>query len=101
VGRVEAGNFGNRITLLLMALLLDWAAMATLYFLPAWLVAFFTNRDLSLVGAWRVAGAAQLPGALFMAVAIVLYGLGAVDLIRLVLAAAVHVVIGWVYVLAG
>jgi len=73
---VEAGNFGNRITLLLMALLLDWAAMATLYF-SAGLAGRLLHKSGSESG-WGLAcgGRRAVPGALFMAVAIVLYGLG-------------------------
>jgi len=34
-------------------------------------------------GSWRLAGAALMPGALFLCAAILLYGLGALDLVRL------------------
>jgi len=80
-------------------LLLVWAVLATVYALAAWLVGFFANRDLSLFGSWRLAGAALMPGALFFSAAIVLYGWGTLDLVRLAGAAVMHLLIGWVYLI--
>ena len=40
-----------------------------------------------------------MPGALFLTGAIVLYGLGTLDLIQLMAAGGLHLVIGWVYLL--
>jgi hypothetical protein len=82
-------------------LLVSWSVLATLYCWIAWLVGFFGNRDLSLAGSWRLAGAALVPGALFMSLAIWLYGIGALDLVQLLAAAALHFVIGWVYTILG
>jgi hypothetical protein len=81
--------------------MLSWACLATVHFLPVWLVGFFANRDLSLRGSWCLAGAALMPGALLLCAAIFLYGWGALDLVRLAVAAAVHVVMGWVYLFAS
>jgi hypothetical protein len=83
--------------LVVVGLMVIWACLATVYCLPAWLVGFFANRDLSSRGSWCLAGAALLPGALFMCAAIVLYGCSALDLVRLTAAGAAHWVIGWVY----
>jgi len=82
-------------------LLLAWTCLATLYLLPVWLIGFFANRDLTLEGSFRLAGAALMPGALFHVVAIIFYGLGALDLLRLVMAAALHIVVGWIYLFVG
>jgi hypothetical protein len=82
-------------------LMLAWAFLATLYSIPAWLLAFFANRDLTWRGSWRLAGASVLPGALLLTGAILLYGLGALDLVRLALAAALHFVLGWVFIVAA
>jgi hypothetical protein len=81
-----------------VAQLLSWALLATLYFLPAWLIAFYADREISLAGCWRLAGAALMPGALFLTAAIITYGLGLLDLVRLAMAWVVHLVIGWVFV---
>lgn len=83
--------------LVVAGLMATWACLATIYFLPVWLIGFFANRDLTLGGSWRVAGAALMPGALFMCAIILSYGCGALDLVRLALAGALHLVIGWIY----
>ena len=82
-------------------LFLSWAILASAYALPVYLTCLFGNRDLGLAGSWRLAGAALMPGALLMALAILAYGLGVLDLIRLGLAFALHLVLGWVFVAAG
>jgi hypothetical protein len=43
-------------------------------------------------------GAALMPGALLLSGAIALYGWGALDIVRLSIAAALHLVMGWVYI---
>jgi hypothetical protein len=78
-------------------LLLVWLVLATLYFLPVWLISFFANRDLSMRASWRLAAAALMPGALLMSAALALYGLEMIDLVRLGLAFGLHLVVGWVY----
>jgi hypothetical protein len=85
--------------LVVVGLMVIWACLATVYFLPVWLVGFFANRDLSLRGSWRLAGAALIPGALFMCAVVILYGCGALDLVRLAVAGALHWVMAWVYLL--
>ena len=42
-----------------------------------------------------------MPGALLMCIALVVYGLGTLDLVKLLLAAGLHLVIGIVYLVAG
>jgi hypothetical protein len=84
--------------LLIMILLLSWAILASVYAGPAWLVGFFANRHLSLGGSWRLSGAALMPGCVLLTAAIFLYGLAFLDLVRLGVAVAAHVVAGWVYI---
>jgi hypothetical protein len=79
-----------------VALMLCWAILASLYFLPAWLAAFFANRNSNFAEAWRLAGAALLPAALFLAIGIWLYGLALIDLIGFFVTVAIHFVLGWV-----
>jgi hypothetical protein len=78
-----------------------WCALATVYSAAALLVAFFANRKLSWLESWRLSSAALMPGALFLIIAIIFYGLGWIDLIRLGFAFAFHFVIGWVYLLVS
>ena len=79
------------------ALVASWTLLATLYTLPVWALARVCRRDLGLAGAWRLAGAGLMPAALLMVAAIVAYGLGAMDVIGLGLAALVHFVVGWAF----
>lgn len=78
-------------------LLLTWMLLATIYFVPVWVVCFFSNRDLGLGASWKLAGASLLPGALLLSLSLVLYALGAFDILQLCLAFGLHFVIGWTY----
>jgi len=80
-----------------VGLLLSWAILATVYFLPAWLICFFADRDLNFRQSWRLAGAALMPGALLLTAAIMLYTSGALDLIQMSFAFGAHLVLGWIY----
>lgn len=78
-----------------------WTTLAFVYAPVAWLVCFFSDRRLSFHGSWRLAGAALMPGALFLSACLCVYGLGVLDLLRLIAAAAVHFLLGWVYLVYG
>jgi hypothetical protein len=77
--------------------LATWFVLASVYFLPVWLISFFANRDLDFLASWRLAAAALMPGAAVMSAALVLYDAGAIDLVQLCFAFGMHLVIGWVY----
>lgn len=87
--------------LVIVWLMLIWTLLATVYALPVWLLGFFANRKLSLRGSWRLAGAALMPGSLVLTTAIFCYGSGAFDLIRLAVAGAAHLLLGWIYLIAA
>ena len=87
--------------LTVLALMLAWTALATLYCVPVWIIVFFQNRDLNLRQSWRLAGAALLPGALFLLAAMLSYSFGWLDLIQLGAAFGLHFVIGWIYLFLG
>jgi hypothetical protein len=78
-------------------LFISWAILQSLYFIPVWLGGFLARRELTLAGSWKLCGAALMPGAVFFTLSLVVYGLGWLDLIRLAAAAAIHLVIGWIY----
>ncbi len=80
-----------------VALLVSWWLLATIYFFPARLVAFFANRDLNLRACWNLSGAALLPGALLMTAGILCYGAGLLDLVSFGFVFAAHFVLGWIY----
>jgi len=85
----------------IVGLMLSWAILATVYFLPACLMCFFVNRDLNFRQSWRLAGAALMPGALLLTAAIAFYDLGALDLIQMSFAYGAHLVLGWIYLLVS
>lgn len=78
-----------------------WTVLATIVFLPIRLYAYFADRELTFGGAWRVSAAALLPGTLALIVALVLYALGTVDLIRFLLAVPGHLLIAIAYLVFG
>jgi len=80
-----------------IGLLLSWSLLATLYFLPVWMLGFFTNRDLNFRQSWRLAGASLMPGALLLAAAIVFYGVGFLNLVSFGFTFGAHLLIGWIY----
>ena len=78
-------------------LLLSWWLLATLYFLPVWLLGFFANRKLNFRESWKLSGAALLPGALMMAAGILLFDYDFLDLVQLGFFFAAHFILGWIY----
>src|SRR5262249_8688709 len=87
--------------LVLTGLLLTWASLASLYFPIVLLIAFFANRDLRLGQSWRLSSAALMPGACLFTLAILLYGQGSLDLVRLLVAAGFHLIVTWIYLLTA
>jgi hypothetical protein len=84
-----------------LLLLLTWAALAAVYMWPVKFIAYYADREVSWGGAWRMSGAAVLPGALVMIGGIFLYGWQWIDLIRLGFIVALHLVVGWTYIAAA
>jgi hypothetical protein len=86
---------------MVLSLLLAWAVLAAIYAVPAKCLAWYADRSLPWRGAWRLASAALLPGALVMAWAILLYGWKVIDVVGLTFFLALHLIIGWAYVAGG
>ncbi len=82
-------------------LMLSWQLLAALYAPVVWVVALYSDRDLGWAASCRLAGAALLPGALWLALASAGYSLGVLDLTRWLLAVAAHGIVGWIYLVAG
>ena len=80
------------------AVLFSWWILATVYFLFVRLFGFVQDRDLTLGGSWRLCSAALIAGTVFLLLGIIGYGLSVVDLIPLLLMAALHIVIPWVLI---
>ncbi len=79
--------------------LVMWWALAAIYAAPVRLLARLLKRQAGWVGAWKLSSAALMPGALWMNVAIVLYGLRQLELVGFLCAVALHFLIGWIYLL--
>jgi hypothetical protein len=84
-----------------VGLLVSWTVLATVYCLPVKLVSLFENRDLRWGQGWRLAGAAMMPGALFLVLGIGFYGLTGMALIQLALVWCLHLVFGWIYLVVS
>lgn len=87
------------ITLLGMPLL--WALVALIYTPLVLMLALFGNRSLSFGGAWKLCSAALMPGAALMCAVIVVYGLQRLPLAVLLGGVAIHLVVGWFYLLVA
>jgi len=89
--------FGLISLAVVTGLFASWLALATLYFPIPWLIAYFKDRQLTALGAWKLTGAALMPGALLVVLGIVLYGLGIADLLWLLVIWAAHIPLTWLY----
>ncbi len=81
----------------ILQLLLPWWFLGLLAAPLVRLIAFYADREVSLGASWRLANAAFMPGALIVAMGLVLYGLGAIDVVRLTLLYVLHFVCGFVF----
>ena len=88
---------GLSALVVIVLLLLSWAFLALIWCGLVRLLGFFKDRDLNWRSSWRVASASLLPGALLLTAGIWGYGLGVVDLIRLLLLFVIHFFVGGAY----
>jgi hypothetical protein len=86
---------------MVLSLFLMWWSLALVYVPLVKFIAFFADRAVTWRGAWRLSAAALLPGACLVALALLLYGFGAIPLFQFGLLYALHLVVGLVFVLAG
>jgi hypothetical protein len=87
--------------LTMLSIYVMWWALACLYVSLVKLIAFFADREVTWGGAWRLSAAGLLPGALLVALALVLYAFGAVDLPRFLLLYGLHIVAGLLFVVTS
>ena len=83
----------------LLGLFLSWSLLASLFFLPVMIIAYYCDRALTLAGAWRLSFAALMPGALLMCFGITLYSLGEISPLLLSVLAVAHFLMSVIYVL--
>lgn len=74
-----------------------WGAFALVYLFPVRVLGFLWNRDLPAWGSWKLACAALMPGALFIAATLCAYRFGLLDLPHVAAAVAAHFALGWIY----
>ncbi|MCF7765489.1 MAG: hypothetical protein K9N62_17610 [Verrucomicrobia bacterium] len=78
-----------------------WWLLAVVYAWPVRLIAFYSDRQISLPQSFKLAAASLLPGALLFSACLVAYAFQRINLIELLLAHVLHLVIGWLYVVVA
>lgn len=104
--RIEARSWWNAWQPMLLTavafgafflLFLIWTVLATVYCPVPLLVAYAADRSLTLQGAWRLAGAALMPGACLMILGLLALGMGWIEPVRFLLVAGVHLALPVAY----
>lgn len=90
---------GIAAALVAVGLVVLWHLLATVLCPIVPLIAYFADRQATWGGSWRLAGAAMLPGMAVLIVAILLYGVGVIDLLRLLLAVPIAFLVQLAYLL--
>jgi hypothetical protein len=96
-GAWEPALFAGATAGMFVGLLISWMVLATLYFVPVKLIALYEDRELRWGQSWRLAGAALLPGALFLIFGMLIYVLSSMALAQLGVVWVLHFVVGWIY----
>lgn len=78
-----------------------WALLAAVYAPFLLVFCFYTDRRLTPAGAWKLAAAALLPGALCLDASILAYAFGYLGMLQLLVICMLHLAIGWMFVLGG
>ena len=84
-------SLGFLVTILLIV---SWSFLGCLYMLP---VKIFSVNRLSFRGAWQLASAAHIPGALLMSVGILMYGIKQIELVGFAFVWVIHLMLPWFY----
>jgi hypothetical protein len=82
-------------------LLLFWALLGLVLMLPVSFYTLLIDRKASLGECWRLSVAALMPGAVLMAVNVLLYGVARVGLVTFLVLGILHVLVDLVYLLAA
>ncbi len=85
----------------MFALFVSWAGLAALYAVPVRAFSFLADRDAAWFAAWKLGSAAMLPGAWLFSVGILAYGILPMPLPTLLFIGAIHLVLGWIYLVGG
>lgn len=82
-----------------ISLVVIWLVLATLYCFPVYLLGQWSDRELTLIGSWKLAMASLFPGAFLMVGALGLYGTHYLNLMGLLVALPLHIVAAWLYII--
>lgn len=78
-----------------------WWMLAALYAWPLGVLAFYADRRLTLSGAWKLAAAALLPGAVLMDAAILAYAFRYLVFFQLLSIGVIHFAVGWAFAIGA
>jgi hypothetical protein len=82
-----------------LILLLTWPVLALIYSPIVVLLASLMHRSCPWSSAQKLAGAALMPGALFLSFSLVLYAFRQLELVGFLVTFGLHLVLGWIYIL--
>lgn len=82
-------------------LFVSWIALGIVYGVLSRIIALFAKKRVSLWGCFKLGVAALCPGAIFMAIALTLYGESRLPMNAVIAAWVMHFAIGWVFLLGG
>ena len=85
--------FGFLVSIILI---LSWSFLGFLYMFP---VKIFSGNRLSFRGAWQLASAAHMPGAILMSFGILMYGLKQIELVHFAFLWLIHLIFPWFYLI--
>lgn len=82
---------------LMLGLPLSWAVASLFYTLPALAFKASLRRRAGVLGVFKLAGAAQMPGSLLLTLSVAGYRAGAIGLATLAAAFGMHLALSWIY----
>jgi hypothetical protein len=84
--------------LALVAVMFCWWVLATVYAIPGLALCRFVSAGMTWLAVWKLAGAAQVPGGLAAAAGVLLYSLGAIDLVSFLFILLAQFAAAWIYI---
>ncbi len=84
-----------------LGLLGSWWCLASLFCLPAWILARSLGREVHIGSVWKMAAAALIAGALIAATGLAAYAIGVIRLPGLLLSQALHLPFGCIWLFWG
>jgi len=82
-------------------LFLSWGVLGLMYGTLVWFASIFSDRIITLTGAWKMAQAALVPAAFLQAAFLAAYCFGFTDLLVLLFGSVLHLALGIVYLIGA